>query len=451
MPNTIKRAASRRYLTDEQKPVFATIGVRVSALFPRGHARAFVTLLLCAASPLVTAQGEPVFGGPDAVERQLETDREEKNSLLDGRLFEPLEGWQDSLEEKHGFSIGADYSAVSVFASDALPDEDDSASGGMVRVYGRWNLTGDGEVSSGGLVYKLEHRHSYGNSAPSDFYLGSLGYAGLTEPPFSDQGTRVTNLYWRQSLNSGKTVVLAGFLDATDFVDIYGLASPWLHFMNLAFSTGSGAIDLPNDAALGVGAGHLFDNNVYVVGSVVDKNSDPTDITEGFDTFFSDKEYFTSIEVGHTSSHSRIALDNVHLTLWHVDARAQAGTPSGWGANFSWSRYLNNQFMPFFRAGYTDDSGSLLSKSISAGFGYQLEPSAQVAGDLFGAAVNWGEANETSFGPVKDDQITLELFYRWQLTPRFALTGDYQYLENPALNPFEDSISVWALRGRFAL
>jgi porin len=404
-----------------------------------------------AADPAEAADASPTFGGPDAVERQLETDREEKGSLIGQRLFQPLEGWQDDLEERHGFSIGADYSAVAMSASDTLPGADDSASGGMVRAYGRWNLTGDGETSSGGLVYKLEHRHSYGEPAPSDFYLGSVGYAGLSEPPFSDQGTRFTNLYWRQSLNSGKTVILGGFLDATDFVDIYGLASPWLHFMNLAFSTGSGAIDLPNDAALGVGAGHLFGSNIYVVGSVVDKNSDPTDISEGFETFFSDKEYFTSIEVGHTSSHSRIALDNVHLTLWHVDERREAGTPSGWGANFSWSRYFNNQFMPFFRAGYTDDSGSLLSKSVSAGFGYQLDPSTKVPGDLFGAAVNWGEVNDTSFSPGLDDQVTVELFYRWQLTPRFALTGDYQYLMDPALNPFEDSIHVWALRGRFAL
>ena len=411
----------------------------------------FRTLPALAVDSAKTADERPTFGGPGAVERQLETDREEKGSFVETRLFEPLEGWQDDLEEKHGFSIGADYSAVAMSASDTLPGTDDSASGGMVRVYGRWNLTGDGEASSGGLVYKLEHRHSYGEPAPSDFYLGSVGYAGLSEPPFSDQGTRVTNLYWRQSLNSGKTVVLGGFLDATDFVDIYGLASPWLHFMNLAFSTGSGAIDLPNDAALGVGAGHIFGNNIYVVGSVVDKNSDPTDITEGFDTFFSDKEYFTSIEVGHTSSHSRIALDNVHLTLWHVDERREAGTPSGWGANFSWSRYFNNRVMPFVRAGYTDDSGSLLSKSVSAGFGYQLDPSTKVPGDLFGAAINWGEVNDASFGPGLDDQVTVELFYRWQLTPRFALTGDYQYLKDPALNPFEDSIHVWAMRGRFAL
>ena len=61
------------------------------------------------------------------------------------------------------------------------------------------------------------------------------------------------------------------------------------------------------------------------------------------------------------------------------------------------------------------------------------------------------EVNELSFGKGLDDQYTLELFYRWQLTPRFALTGDYQYLQDPALNPFEDSIHVLSARARFAL
>ena len=79
------------------------------------------------------------------------------------------------------------------------------------------------------------------------------------------------------------------------------------------------------------------------------------------------------------------------------------------------------------------------------------DPGSSAPGDLFGAAVNWGEVNELSFGKGLDDQYTLELFYRWQLTPRFALTGDYQYLKDPALNPLEDSIHVFAVRGRFAL
>ncbi|MEP4485474.1 MAG: carbohydrate porin [Halioglobus sp.] len=410
-----------------------------------------VAMVLPTASPAVQAEDNPTFGGPDSVENTIEIDRADKGSSIDLGVFESFEQWQSSMKEDHGFSLGMDYSSVTVNASESLPGTDDSASSGMFRVFGSWNLTGDGVSTSGGIVYKLEHRHSYGDPAPSDLYLGNVGYAGLTAPPFSDQGGRFTNLYWRQSMNSGRTVVLGGFLDATDFFDVYGLASPWLHFMNLAFSTGSAATDLPNDAALGVGAGHLFDNNVYMIGSVVDRNSDPTDISEGFDTFFNDNEYFSSIEIGRTSSHSRIALDNVHLSLWHVDSRDEIGAPDGWGANFSWSRYYNNQFMPFIRAGYTDDSGSLLEKSVSVGFGYQPDSTTEAPGNLFGAAVNWGEVNDLSFGPGLDDQYTAEVFYRWQTSKKLALTADIQYLKDPALNPDESSVYVWSMRARFAL
>ena len=63
----------------------------------------------------------------------------------------------------------------------------------------------------------------------------------------------------------------------------------------------------------------------------------------------------------------------------------------------------------------------------------------------------WGEVTELSFGPGLDDQYTFETFYRWQTTEQLALTADFQYLRNPALNPDEDGIYVLSFRARFAL
>ena len=207
----------------------------VKRVFRRATHGGFSLALLLLLNP-VAAEESPSFGGPDTVERLIESDRTRQPGLIETEIFQPVERWQKRMESEHGFSIAADYSAVTVHASDSLADTDDSASGGMLRIYGRWKLTGDGVENSGALVYKVEHRHSYGDPAPSSFYLGNVGYAGLTAPPFSDQEERFTNLYWRQSMNSGRTVVLGGFLDVTDFVDVYGLASPWLHFMNLVFN-----------------------------------------------------------------------------------------------------------------------------------------------------------------------------------------------------------------------
>ena len=78
-------------------------------------------------------------------------------------------------------------------------------------------------------------------------------------------------------------------------------------------------------------------------------------------------------EIGYTSSQERIIFDNYHLTFWHKDRQVAASVPSGWGVNFSASRYLNDKMMPFLRGGYADDGGSLLQKSLSVGMGRQVE------------------------------------------------------------------------------
>ncbi len=88
-----------------------------------------------------------------------------------------------------------------------------------------------------------------------------------------------------------------------------------------------------------------------------------------------------------------------------------------------------------------------MEKSVSVGLGYQ-----KIAGrDLLGVGLNWGEPNEDTLGPGLKDQITLEIFYRFQLAEQFALTPDIQYIQDPALNPNEDSLWIFGLRARLAL
>jgi porin len=246
-------------------------------------------------------------------------------------------------------------------------------------------------------------------------------------------------------LNGGRSVLIAGVLDVTDYLDAFALASPWLHFMNFAFSTGSAAIGLPNDAAVGIAYGSMVSDNMYMIAGITDTNGDPSKPFEGFDNFFSDKEYFTSVEIGWTSSHDRIIFDNTHITLWHKDRQDAFGVPGGWGFAFSYSRYLNDYFMPFVRGGYADDGGSLLQKSLSAGVGYRL----QKFPGLLGVGLNWGEPNETTFSPGLSDQFALEVFYRFPLQDRIAITADTQLIKDPALNPAESTIWMFNVRARF--
>ena len=393
----------------------------------------------------------PGFGSPNAVNNQMESDHAEKDVLYESKLLKPYFEYQAVLKEKYGFSFGGDYTSVYLKASNSLQGTDDYASSGMVRLYGSWGLLGRGTNTTGKLVYKVEHRHTYTDTAPSGFSIGSLGNVGVIEPPFSDQKARLTNLYWIQRWNKGKVVALAGFLDATDFVDIFALGSPWLHFKNFAFSTGAATISLPEDATLGMAAGTWLNDRIYILGGFEDTNSDPTDPFEGFNTFFHESEYFKHIEIGWTTSRENAYLDNLHLTLWHVDEREDAGVEDGWGSVLSFTHHINDRWLPFLRVGYANDGGSLLQKSVSTGLSYQPNTGEGAAGkNLIGFGANWGQPNDTVFGSGLDDQYAFELFYRLQVTKELAITPDVQFLINPALDPDEDNNWIFGLRARLS-
>jgi porin len=392
-----------------------------------------------------SSTGRPAtFGGPDQVDNQIANDQASTSRLIKERLIDPYFAWKEGLQEEHDLAFSIDYSAAYLRANES-PGEDTAASG-MVRFFGSWDLVGRESGNTGAFVWKVEHRHAYTDVAPQGFGF-NLGYVGLIEPPFSNQGWRFTNFYWRQRWKQGKVAMLAGFLDVTDFVDVHALASPWTGFLNFAFSTGTLTLPVPNDAALGVGAGGMVTKNLFLIGSLVDRNADPKRFWEGFDTFFDQKEYFKSIEIGWTTSQEQIYLNNTHLTIWQADDREAAGEAGGWGANFSWTRYLAETWLPFVRAGYADGGGSVMQKSVSVGAGYQPDP----GGNVLGLGFNWGEVNEDTWGPGLSDQLTAELYFRWNLSPQFALTPDIQYLVDPALNPEEDSLWVLGLRARLAL
>ena len=397
-----------------------------------------------------TSRNEPTapvltsaLAGPEQVENRLDIDSNQVTPMFPSNFARSYFDWKGRIKKEHGVGIGGDYSTAYLNANNS-PGADD-AFGGMYRFFGSWEPVSDGKGNSGALIWKIEHRHAYGSNLPPGSLGFETGYIGLFLPPFSDQGTRLTNLYWRQRMMGGKLVFVGGFVDVTDYMDVYMLASPWTGYFNFAFSTGSASIPVPNEG-LGMALGGYLNDSVYMIAGFADSNSNPAKPGDGFDTFFNDREYFKHIEIGWNATRQTAFLNNVHLTLWQADERDAAATPDGWGANISFSRSINEHWMPFIRAGYAKDGGSLLEKSISAGFTYQSVS----GGNQLGFAYNWGVPNESSWGPGLDKQHTFETFYRIQLWKEIAITPDIQYIRNPALNSDDDSLWIFGLRARLA-
>ncbi len=383
------------------------------------------------------------FGGPGSVGGQIKKDKEVSAAVP---LWESLlERYFDSkkrVERDYELTFGFDYNALLQTATES-PGED-TAAGGVFRAFGNWTLVGRGTGNMGTFVYKAENRHRLGTDiAPQD--LGSeTGYDGLTAVPFSDIGWALTNLFWNQHLLNNRLAFVAGVVDTTDYVGVYGLVSPWTAFSNLAFSTDP-TIPAPNQG-LGAAVSVMATDNVYVLGGMADSNGDPTAPGDSFDSFFNTSEYFTHIEIGWISSYEKRFSDNIHITAWHTDERKEARVPDGWGVAFSASRLIADKWEPFVRAGYAEDGGALWERSVSVGLGYHTRKKS----DLLALGVNWGRPSEESFGPGLDDQYTVELFYRFQLLKILTITPDVQLVVNPANNPDEDVIAIFGLRARLS-
>ncbi len=376
----------------------------------------------------VTGAAAQGLSGPSSVEADLEpgdglTDPQYRSDFP--RNIAPgWFTWKDGLAED-GFRFNIDYLALGQ-TTDADLGAGEAASG-IARFYGSWQAT-----EQGALTFKVEHRHSYTDVAPQ--FLGLDGGAlSITGTAFNDNGLLLTNLFWNQRAADGSWTLQFGQIDVTDFVDIYGLVSPYSGFQNLSFNTNP-TINTPNQG-LGIAGGVRLGSNFYAVGSIADANADPSD--PNFDVF-SDGDLFKSLEFGYTSDFDRIYLDNIHLTLWHADAAEDGSRAEDYGGAFSAAWFVENKWMPFFRAGASKGTAALYERSVSAGLGYYGRNT-----DLAGLGLNWAEARG-----IDGSQFTLEAFYRFSISPGFQITPSIQYISNPLLNPDQSSIALFGLRTR---
>ncbi len=387
------------------------------------------------------------FAGPNSVGATLKRDDTEKPSLIKADPFRgirtPYYKFKTGIRNKYGLAFSFDYHALGQSATESLGDK--NAASGVVRFFGKWELLGRKSGNRGSFVYKVENRHRLGTDIAPVALGSEIGYAGLTSTTFSDSGWELTNFFWEQILFNERVGFVVGIVDTTDYVDVYSMVDPWTGFNNAAFQNNL-TIPLPSQG-LGVAAVVMVTNHIYVLAGIADTNGDPTDPWESVNTFFDEHEYFSNIEIGWISSLENRFNDNIHITVWHADKRKKLGVPSGWGVAVSFNKLFYDRWEPFVRAGYADDGGALWDKDVSVGLGYYT----QQKNGLIALGLSWGEPSRNNFGEGLKDQYTAELFYRIQVLQNLIITPDIQLVVDPALNPDEDVIAVFGLRGRINL
>ncbi|PWJ38542.1 carbohydrate porin [Sediminitomix flava] len=386
------------------------------------------------------------FTGPAAVGNQLINDSRPNRATRFWYALDSLDKKKERFYERTGFIAGVDYNSQIMAATNVIGNT--VGASGVFRIYGKWNMVKPGTNHEGGLIFKVENRHRYSDNALREYGPLDVGYAGFMQSVYNNQSWRVTNLYWRQVLGGqDKVVIYAGFVDITDWTDVYVVASPWQSFNNLVFATGSGALGggYP-DGSFGVMVNAWLTEQFYATASIVDTNGDPTEFWKGFESFFGDFETVKTLEVGYTPNGlSSAFFKNAHITFWQVDKRAEGGTPNGWGIIGSWS-WLYGKYLPFVRFGWADDGLSFYDYSISAGFAYNI-----IGASNLGVGINLNKPNSSTFGLDLDTQYSGEFFYKWQATHHSELTPNLQLIGNPAFNTNDNFSVVFGLRARVFL
>ena len=374
------------------------------------------------------------IGGPSSVKSQLKRDAEHRKN----QSFKEANEW---LKTTAGIDLGIDYNiALNQISNSPGPT---AAAGGVFRLFGHWNPGKDKSEFTGGLVFKVEHRHALGTDIPPQLLGPTAGYAGLTATTFGDPGWVLTNFYWTQSFFDNRLAFNAGLVDFTDYVNVYGLINVWTDFNNLSFATEPTMV-LPNQG-LGAAVRFMFTPKYYIIAGIADVNGDPHHPADVFSSFFGDAQFLTHVEVGRISSWDERYADNTHVMLWHADESKLTGAEDGWGMAFSWSQSYN-QWLVFARAAFSEGTAPFLNKSISIGTGYQFKS----RNDYFGIGLNWGQApKEVTDGKTKN-QYTLETYYRVQLLSQVSIWPSFQYFINPAYRPEKENLWLLGLRMRAA-
>ncbi len=383
------------------------------------------------------------FSNPASVSSQLSEDTRPKKAFINWYFLDSLDEIKKRFYNRSGFTVNADYNSGVMVATNAIGNT--VGASGVFRLYGKWNFVGRGTPHEGGLIFKVENRHRYTENPLREYSLLDVGFGGLMQSVYSDMGWGVTNLYWRQTIGGqDKAVIYAGFVDVTDWTDIYAVASPWQSFQNLVFATGSGTVGgLYPFGALGLMANVWLSKEFYVIGGLIDPNGDPTRFWEGFETLFTRFETLKTLEFGYTpNSLSTVFLKNVHIVFWQVDKWGEGEFSNGWGVAGSASWMIGN-FLPFLRAGWAKDGVSFYEASVSAGFAYNI-----AGPNTLGVGLNWNRPNANTYGTQFPDQYVSEFFYKLQLTHHSELTPNIQLIGNPAFNPGTNFLAVFGLRFR---
>lgn len=388
------------------------------------------------------AQPTGILEGPSGVTAELAEDDIDTGAVLEfpriRRFFDPWFAWKKRLNQDTGLQLQLSWQSLYQRTPEDVPYED--AFAGRWQIQGAWTLIDRGGSNAGKLTFRVENRYTIDSDIPPSqmgYQFGSVAPSGTG---FSNFGSVLTELAWRQELMDGNLKFILGKISAIAWYNVHALSTSMRGFQNTAMQS---SLSKPAPGrGLGIGFGYQFTPHFGMVAGIHDANA-KTD-QNPFDTI-GEEEFYTSVEFRYyPTTEDRWRWDQFRIQFWHQDELKQKGTPSSNGVTIAASHLFDDKWYPFLLAGISDGNASIFRKDIVAGLGVGFNTRHRAAQDVLGVALGWGEPSVDTL----QEQTTAELFYRFQLVDNVAITPSVQYVRNPAASPDKGSDLLFGLRTR---
>ena len=354
-------------------------------------------------------------------------------------IAKPWGRFKERLSDRYNLNVGLSYK--SVFQQSSNIDGSDRAAGGDFDLLDKWRLVGDEQRRAGYVGFDFEIRHTFGgqDSAELSDVIGSLW--NLAGGVSGDPLIRMAQFWWEQHFWGDKAQITFGKIDQENYFSGNRMAGNFSRrFLNEAFSAKL-AIAFPEN---GLGANFEMHPSEEFRLSVGFGNANAKRKSLSLNTI-DEYEFFVAGEVEWVPHIANVGTGHYRLTIWHIDERDEAGSPSDQGIAFSMDQNIGNNVVPFLRYAYSEGKAKQTRQSVATGFG--LKNPFNRKDDLLGFGIAWGRPSDRSLR----DQYVTEIFYRHQLTDAIEITPGLQGILHPSNNADDNAAAVFNLRIRITL
>lgn len=388
------------------------------------------------------------FGSASGVAENIKQSNVARESLYKvdilQRTFSPWFDWKKDVYEKHGLTLGANAYWLFQGSDDSQSDET-TALGGIYRFQGTWSLFARNTGHTGSLHWRVENRSELITDIAPQELSGDLGIKNLNSGfgYASNFDTDIAVLSWVQKFNNDRAGIAVGRLAFDAYLDGFPFQTFSRGFINRSFLVNP-TLGTTGIGALGVVVKGFVTDSIWLGAQIHDGNA----VNGEFDmATFHQSNWLKSAEIGWASSIERRNLDRVQLTYWEKDARPQAGIVAGQGWALSATYQIGDRWQPFLRLGHSDGgAGVAAENAVSVGLELQ-----RVRDQVWSIGAGWSEPSTLTYGAGLDNEKVFETSYKIQLSQNFSVTGDFQYIENPAANQEENAVIVLGLRAILTL